>query len=161
MRDSAQTLERPLCNIHAGRQRTRMPGPGGRRCKARNLDGSQCRHWASAADEQGLCWMHAHPEANPRLRHGYHRRRPYFGELERAYLAASVAGGQPLAAELFVTRLKLAYLLAYLEAGVGAGGLPQHSWLTGYRLLFRSMRAISRLVRTRHQLQAAETGGDR
>lgn len=161
MHDSVQTLGRPLCAIHAGRQRTRMPGPGERRCRARNLSGSQCRYWASAADDHGLCWKHAHPEANPRLRHGYHQKRPYFGELERAYLAASVAGGQPLAAELFVARLKLAHLLAYLDAGVGPNGLSQYSWLTGYRLMFRSMRAISRLVRTRHQLTTAEAGSDR
>lgn len=150
----------PLCRVHARGGRWRPPGPADRardrQCTARTLSGSRCARWALTrrppSQDPPLCWLHAHPRSHGRIRHSYYRRVPYFTPAQRAALVALARHDQrPLAAELALVRLKLHFLLNYLNRQT----LTPRARLSATRLVFRAVRAVSRLLRARQQLAAA------
>lgn len=65
-------------------------------------------------EEPALCWVHAYPDEHRKIKHGYFRKAPMYGEREQAALEALIEAGRSLTAEILRTRLQLRELLAYL-----------------------------------------------
>jgi hypothetical protein len=130
--------------------------PEGRRCEARTLAGGRCKRWARAGTDGGpvLCVAHDVGQGHPNLRHGYYRRLPYFGPVEAAYVGAAARAGKPLAAELFVMRLKVQGLLAY----AAGEGLTRRQRVGVDELLLRATRLIGALLAARQGMGLVAMG---
>ena len=156
--DSRERYGRWLCVRHVPGYVFPVP-PEGRRCEATTLAGERCKRWARA-EEGGpeaachsgrrdplLCVAHG-GAGHPHLKHGYYRRLPYFSAVEAAYVTAMAREGRPLGAELFVMRLKVQGLLAYL----GEPELADEERARAAGLLLRAVRLIGAMVRARRGL---------
>ncbi|NLF66101.1 MAG: hypothetical protein GX579_16030 [Chloroflexi bacterium] len=143
----------PRCASHRSPS-WRMPGPAdaaaGRTCTATTLDGQPCRCWAIRHTRPPRCFVHAYPAAHGSIRHSYYRRTPFLPAAFQATLDRLVAQGRPLDAEIILARFKLVALLAYLNRR----DLSPAETLPAYRLTLRTLRAVARLLRTRHALDS-------
>ena len=143
-----------LCNVHAGRINHRPPPE--RRCTAMRADGRRCRQWTTKGDEANptLCHQHAYPEEGNLLRHGFYRRLPAFNDEEQATIEAHVEAGRPLRAEVFVVRLKIRALLAYLERPKLTPAEQQEA----ARLAFAASLAVGDLLTGLERIDQERTG---
>jgi hypothetical protein len=143
----------PRCAAHPLPPHVRRPTPAdrhaGRVCTATTLAGNPCRRWAIRHTSPPVCSLHAYPDAHGRLRHYYYRRTPWLPPALLARLDALRATSPPLSAEIVLARLQVMALLAY----VTQPGLPPAASLPAYPLLSRALRAVARLIRTRHALR--------
>jgi hypothetical protein len=170
----SQTLYgRPLCSAHLplsapGRLRGgRPPGPGEERCTARTTTGHRCRRWAIRAPASGpgppsgpsgpgppsgpaLCWLHAYPDRNPAITHGATRSLAAFHPLDQAVIHTLIHRGRYLDAAIYLRRLYLAALTAYLLRP----DPPSVDKAPAARLVFRHASMLARLLRARHFLGA-------
>lgn len=176
VRGSAGQYGARLCAAHLPdgderKVRNRLPGPGERRCQAITVEGVRCPNWAMVADggcEEGpdgpdgggndrakdLCWMHAHPELNPSLTHGYYRVLPHFSPAFQAEIARMIEEGEPLKAAVALVRLKLYDAFAYF----GDDGLSGDEKNRVARILFRGATTVGRLLMAQRKLAGLHWG---
>ena len=144
---------RPLCEPHRTAEKPALPGieADERRCQATTRAGTRCKKWVKAGTGLPLCWMHAYPDANPAIRHGFYRSRRTEAE---AFVArrAEEAGTGPLAPEIAVLRLRIRRVLGYLNRPE----LTRQERLAALRLVLAGVRRVARLLRAQAALVAEE-----
>jgi hypothetical protein len=102
----------------------------------------------------GLCWMHAYPELNPSLTHGYYRVLPHFSPAFQAEIARLVEEGEPLKAAVALVRLKLHDAFAYF----GGDGLSHDEKDRVARILFQGAMTVGRLLMAERKLAGLRWG---
>jgi hypothetical protein len=128
-----------------------MPEGEERQCRAVTAAGERCRQW-SVVDGDGLCWLHAHPEAHPQLRHGYYRGVAGFGEEAQAAIRELVAAGKEVEAEVLVRRMRLWGVMDYLQGSER----PLVADFNSVKLLFYECGQVGQLVAAQQALRAGE-----
>ncbi len=151
MRGSEALHGRRLCATHAPGPAAWRPRPQ-RRCQARTVGGARCQR---AAVRRGrLCWVHLFPDRHPRITHGFTRKLPYFPAAVSEQIRA-LAADEPLAAEIYVLRLKLADLEAYLQRPE----LTAKEKENAASALFTAARSVMKLTEALEALKGGAAAG--